>query len=420
MRVLLINPNRYLFPPVPPIGLEYLASLIEEGGHETRMLDLCFCDTPMDDIDKAVSLFRPDIVGVTVRNIDTVLYQTNEFFLDDIRAVIDHLKSHGLKVIIGGAGVSIDPEGVRKYLGADYVFAGPADKEITDVLDSIRASDPVEELFRRKYRYNISCPRKFDADNYHRYFVRGGIAGFKTHEGCGSSCIYCLEANTPVSVRPISEVVAEIKKFADNGFSRFHLCDSEFNEDLDYCIDFCVALKASEIKIDWALYMKPANYNMKLFKLMKETGVSLITLTIDSWKKCPLYWSDIERIIFSAKSCGIRIVVDFLTGFPYEDDDTLKFYLDLFRRVRPDSVGINSFIRLYKYLPLTGIIMKDPLLNNNIIGDTSESAFIRPVFYNRIGPERIRELICDDPLFRIEGLEKGVNYCRQTYGKDHN
>ena len=32
MRVLLINPNRYSNPPVPPIGLEYLsASLIEQG-----------------------------------------------------------------------------------------------------------------------------------------------------------------------------------------------------------------------------------------------------------------------------------------------------------------------------------------------------------------------------------------------------
>jgi len=33
---------------------------------------------------------------------------------------------------------------------------------------------------------------------------------------------------------------------------------------------------------------------------MKETGVYLVTLTVDSWKKCTMYWSDVEKFLFSA------------------------------------------------------------------------------------------------------------------------
>jgi hypothetical protein len=158
--------------------------------------------------------------------------------------------------------------------------------------------------------------------------------------------------------------------------------------------------------------MKPANHSQKLFRLMKETGVNLITLTIDSFKKCPLYWTDTEKIVFSARSNGIRLVVDFLTGFPYEDEDLLKWCLDFFRRLQPDRVNINSYIRLYRSLPITKVIQRDEQLKANLLGNSDDDSMIRPVFYNQIPSERLKFLIAGDRLFMIEGTEKGVNYTR--------
>jgi len=415
MRVLLVNPNKYIFPPVPPIGLEHVAGTLEESGHRTEILDLCFSDAPYEDIDKAVVEFNPDIVGITVRNVDTVLYQTNEFFLDDIKGIVSHIRSLcGVKVIVGGTGVAADPEGILEYLGADYAVAGPAEGAIDELLYDIGRSAEGPRVRFRRYRYDLHCPRKTGSIQYGRYLEHGGIAGFDTHKGCSSSCVYCIEANTRVSFKAVDDVLAEIRTLADQGCSRFHLCDSEFNEDLDYSIDFCSALKREGPSIDWALYMKPANFNKKLFRLMKESGVSLITLTVDSWKKCPLYWTDIEKIIFLAKSSGLRIVVDFLCGFPYEQEDTLLFYLDLFRRVQPDGVGINAYIRLYRKLQITDIILRDVALRKNLIGYREDGKMVMPVFYNQLTPERLGELIAGEPLFRIEGLEKGVNYSRAS------
>jgi hypothetical protein len=126
-----------------------------------------------------------------------------------------------------------------------------------------------------------------------------------------------------------------------------------------------------------------------------------------------LYWTDIEKIIFLAKSSGLKIVVDFLCGFPYEQEDTLLFYLDLFRRVQPDSVGVNAYIRLYRKLQITDIILRDGALRKNLIGYHEGGKMVMPVFYNQLAPERLGELIAGEPLFRIEGLEKGVNYGRR-------
>jgi radical SAM superfamily enzyme YgiQ (UPF0313 family) len=412
MRVLLINPNRYQLPPVPPVGLEHIAASLIRAGHDAEILDLCFSASPFEDIERATESFRPEAVGITVRNIDTVLYQDNEFFLDDIRRIVRHIKdSCDLPMIIGGAGVATNPEGVLAYLGADFAVAGPGEDAILDVLETVR-DGPKPKVFRRRYRYEVSCPRRTSGVDYDLYVARGGIAGFETHKGCGSSCIYCIEANTRVSFKPVADVLGEIRGFVDAGITRFHLCDSEFNEDPDYCIDFCDALEKTGMKIDWALYMKPANYSKKLIRGMKRAGVSLITLTVDSWKKCPLYWEDIEKIIFSAKTSGIRVMVDFLAGFPYEDEETLKFYLDLFRRVQPHGVGINTFIRLYRSLPITKLVMSDEQLRARVIGDAGDGSLIHPVFFNQLSVERLRELIRDDTIFRIEGEDKGVNYTR--------
>jgi hypothetical protein len=413
MKVLLINPNRYKSPPVPPIGLEHIAGALEEQGHEVAMADLCFSDSPYEDIDRAVAEFAPAIVGMTVRNVDTVLYQTNEFFLDELRDIVRYVKAkYGLGVIIGGAGVSTSPEGVREYLDADYAVAGPGEDAVVALLDEIETSGDAQKIRRGRYRFDISCPRRRTGIDYGRYFDLGGVAGFETHKGCSSSCVYCIEANSRVSFKRIPDVIAEVRDIVDSGYRRFHLCDSEFNEDLDYAAEFCTALKKSGLEIDWSVYMKPANYNKKLFRLMKETGVSLITLTVDSWKKCPLYWTDIEKMIFLGRAAGIKTAVDFLTGFPYENEETLEFYLGLFRRIGPDSVGINTYLRLYKTLRIADIILKDPHLADRLTGEVSDKSYVKPVFYNQVSSERLKEMIKNDKNFRIEGLEKGVNYLR--------
>jgi radical SAM superfamily enzyme YgiQ (UPF0313 family) len=413
MKVLLINPNRYKYPPVPPIGLEYLAGCLEHKGHSTEILDLCFSENIYEDIDNALISFNPDIIGITVRNIDTVLYHTNEFFLDEIKDIVRHIKSKtNLKVIIGGTGLSTNPEGVLEYLNADFAIVGPSENTVIELLNEIENSEYTKKIWYGIFGTDTTCTRRPFKVDYKRYFESGGIAGFETHKGCSSSCVYCIEANSRVSFKNIPDVISEIKLFVDNGYNHFHLCDSEFNESLEFSIDFCTVLKESDLNIKWAVYMKPVEFNKKLFRLMKDTGVYLITLTVDSYQKCTAYWSDIEKLIFTAKPCGIKVAIDFLTGFPYEDENYILECLGTLKRLQPDSINVNTFIRLYKKLQITNLILRDSKSKENLLGNINDSTFIKPVFYNQISTEKLEQMIGSDPLFRIEGPERSVNYIR--------
>jgi radical SAM superfamily enzyme YgiQ (UPF0313 family) len=413
MKILLINPNRFLSPPVPPIGLEYIAGHLIHGGHSVEVLDLCFSKDIYQEVDAVYSSFMPDLVGITIRNIDSALYQHNEFFLNEIGEIIDHMKSeHSLRVMIGGAGVSVDPEGILEYVNADFAFVGPAEHSINESLDEVIATRKEKKIIQCAYAPPVHCHRSTEKIDYTRYFEHDGIAGFETHKGCSSSCVYCIEAGTPVYFKKIETVISEIRDMASRGYDHFHLCDPEFNEDQDHALAFCESLKKLTPLITWTAYMKPGGCRERLFSLMRETGVYLVTLTVDSFHRDKHYWADVEQFISRAQSAGITVAVDFLTGFPYEDDDTLKHCLDLFRTCRPDSVNINTYIRLYKPLRITALIRNDPNLKRNLLGNVDDSSLLRPVFYNQVAQEKLRELIRSDPLFRVDGLDKKVNYRR--------
>ena len=198
MKILLINPNRYKSPPVPPIGLEYIAACLEQKGHAPSIVDLTFSKEIYNDIDEAISSSSPDIVGVTVRNIDAVLYHTNEFFLDEIKDIVTYIKSkYGLKVIIGGSGISVNPEATLEYLTVDCAIVGPAENVINEVLNTMEGTIKFGRVIQGTFSTESPCLRRPDLVDYKKYYDEGGVAGFETHKGCSSSCVYCLEAKTP-------------------------------------------------------------------------------------------------------------------------------------------------------------------------------------------------------------------------------
>ncbi|NOY54196.1 MAG: radical SAM protein [Deltaproteobacteria bacterium] len=416
-RILLINPNRYRFPPVIPLGLEYLAHALRKHSFEVRVLDLCFSTDPLRKLENKVRSYAPGVVGVTIRNLDSALYPDTEYFLPEIRELIGRIRRTGdLPVIIGGSALPADPEGIRNFVGADVAIVGPGEKTLPAILQDINVWKGTKRIVYGEGPESFR-PRREGLFAYNEYLSRDGLAGFETHKGCSSGCPYCLEARSPVHYRHPDDVVGELRHLAGQGIRRLHLCDSEFNEDLGPALDFLRALEEADLGLQWALYMKPGNYSPELFERLRKTGADLVTLSVDSLHQTPDYWKDVEEMISQARRNGIGISVDFLTGFPFEDEETLQRSLDFFREAVPDEVVVNVHLRLYRSLPLTDRILGDPPLKRFVTGLYEGGSLLSPVFYSHLPVERLRELIGQDPLFRIAGAEKVVNYQVQRPGE---
>ena len=90
MRVLLISANTEKLPdPVFPIGAAYMAAVAARHGHAVDTLDLCFLDAPRPALDDKIARFAPQVVGISLRNLDSSSYPQNTSYIDDYKALVD-------------------------------------------------------------------------------------------------------------------------------------------------------------------------------------------------------------------------------------------------------------------------------------------------------------------------------------------
>jgi len=119
MKILLINSNRLKEPyPVIPIGLCSIASVVENAGHEVKILDLCFINDTEKEIRENIDTFKPSLIGISIRNIDTSSGFKSYFLMPEIKENVTDLckKYFTGPIVIGGSAVGINPVEILEYL----------------------------------------------------------------------------------------------------------------------------------------------------------------------------------------------------------------------------------------------------------------------------------------------------------------
>jgi radical SAM superfamily enzyme YgiQ (UPF0313 family) len=337
-------------PPVIPIGLEYLTAALESHGHNIKILDLCFSSSPKEDLEKNLKKEKFDIIGFSIRNIDSCIYFNNEFYLPEFKDLIDCVKKHKILIILGGSGFSAMPDEVLEYFQADFGIIGPGERAFPKFLESWQAGQ-LENKIINGWSYGLDDDliqlrsKKID---YQNYYSNEGIIGFSTHMGCQNQCPYCMEAGKRVSFKKISHIIEEIEHLVNKGFTHFHLCDSEFNSNLRFSIEFCEKLAEKYLPMKWTLYMKPYPYNEQLFQFLHESNAYLITLSVDSDKiiqsQNQYSYDDLVNIIDYCNKYEIELAIDLLVGYPYETIESINNMFEFFKNKRPKTVGVSFYI----------------------------------------------------------------------------
>ena len=95
MRVLIISGSREIVHVmVPPLGEAYLASYLLNKGHEVKILDLTLSSDFKTDVSKAINDFNPQLIGISIRNIDSTTYPGNLFFYLPVKGIIQYIKKN--------------------------------------------------------------------------------------------------------------------------------------------------------------------------------------------------------------------------------------------------------------------------------------------------------------------------------------
>ncbi|MDP6713812.1 MAG: cobalamin-dependent protein, partial [SAR202 cluster bacterium] len=233
MNILLIATNRadrymdrMVVRPVP-VGLAYLAASIDEERHSLRVLDLMFSDDPLTDVSAAVSEFKPDVVGLSMRNLDNQSYFNPVSRLPDVKNVVDRIRSSSnATVVCGGPAFSILPSECFEFVGADLGVAGDGADAFATLVDHLEQGDDYKSIPGVVYRENeavvvtegrftsnFNRPPRLDLLDMPRYNGSGFGVGVITKL---AQAYYQTTDSTKFSgqdwrIRPTEEVVEEIR-----------------------------------------------------------------------------------------------------------------------------------------------------------------------------------------------------------------
>jgi len=406
MRVLLVSANREHSPcPVFPLGLAYLAGPLNAAGHQVSVLDLCFAADPETTLAEALDSLHPEVIVISIRNVDNVTFPLSRSYLDGIKNVVDICRGK-VPIVVGGSGFSLLPAEVLAFLDADYGVVGEGEEVLPRLLQCIAAGIAPEALpgvlSRGVPRFiapavveQIGAPDRslFDVERYHR---KGGMANVQTKRGCPFTCCYCtypvLEGSR-VRLRPIADVIAELRELVDRfGVGYVHFVDDIFNYPPDFAERLCRAMIAEGLPLKWSAFMRPDFMPSALMGAMAQAGCDAVEFGTDSGSAAMLKnlgkSFTVDAIRSSSRLCrelGIDFAHYLLFGGPGESRDTVLESCALMDEITPTAVIAMTGIRIF---PRTSLYRK--ALVDGVI--SREDTLLEPVFYIAPG---LRDFICD-------------------------
>lgn len=357
----LFNTNR-MTPPIAPIGLDYVADAAREAGFDVELLDLCLAEDPDAQLAKHFERHRPDLIGLSFRNVDDCFWPSGQSFLPTLRKDVAALRRRtDAPIVLGGVGYSILPQQIVEYTGADFGIHGDGEQALVALLSELRGGqrwDRVPGLVSSgdgNLRANppawpreISLSTRRDFVDNTTYFRRGGQIGVETKRGCHRQCIYCadpLAKGKSNRLRDPDEVADEVASLLDQGVDVLHLCDAEFNLPVRHAMDVCDALIRRRLgdRVRWYAYLAVLPFPEDLARRMRQAGCVGINFTSDSAHAGMLAtyghqhrYEDLASAVRLCREHGMAVMFDMLLGGPGETPETVAETIGAFKRIDPD------------------------------------------------------------------------------------
>lgn len=400
----MVYPNHYR-PHVMPIGLEYVCNSLVRAGIPFEVVDLNF--ESVGDLCRRVTRTKPDLVGISVRNVDASYLRNNEFFIPQIRDLVHRIKTiHACRVVLGGAGYSLFPREILEYTGADFGVAGYGERALPELVAALEDGGDLSGVdnlvWRRDETVVINSSNKDGYDelparrrnimrnrDYYRVF---GFGNIEAKRGCYQTCGYCAEptiVGRDVLTHDIDCVLAELRELREMGIAHVHFCDSEFNVGpREFTRELCQALLRERLDVRWTAYIhpNPRSLSPEICRLMREAGCVEIGMSVDSGSDEILASMGKQHTVNDAaevsewfKQAGIPLAHTYLVGWPGESQDTLAETVGFMRRTEPDFKLVFAGIRILPGTRIASVARQQGLVS-------PEADLLVPVFAN---PEQV-------------------------------
>ncbi|MBU4304918.1 MAG: B12-binding domain-containing radical SAM protein [Candidatus Omnitrophica bacterium] len=346
----------------PPLGLGYLAAVLEKQGHHVCIIDLTF-EKSFSFLEERLRDVKPALIGITC--------QTT--FADDAftAAKLCRQTVPGAVIVIGGPHATILPEQTLSESQADIVVAGEGECALSEIARCIERKEPFSQVkgiyYRKEDSVVYSGRREFidDLDSIpfpgrhlfdRRYFDFPEITMISSR-GCPFNCSFCQPTlkrlfGDKVRLRSPGNVMAEIIsifKVYGNKIIRFH--DDTFTWDKDWVKKLCALIEEQKLVFSWNCKSRIDVLDREMLQLLKRSGCRRLDLGVESGSARLLRTVlnkgiTVEKIIAAFKMCyeeKMPVLAFIMVGCPGETPRDILDTVHLLEKIYCDGLHVSIF-----------------------------------------------------------------------------
>ena len=392
-KVLLIFPHIFelkgnIMNLPPPLGVAYLAAVLERNGYTVKILDLAAEDfnnregiednlvmigLSYKETEKRIIDFEPDMVGVSC----LISSQYGDMLkLCELVKKIDK----NIVTIVGGGHPSALPAQSLQCDNVDFVSIGESEYSLLSALQSLNSNRDVSHIdgfgYKQDGHIHINPKTKFienidtipfparhllPMETYFKMNIpqcgtslKSPNTSILTSRGCPARCIYCASSlfwGRKFRGRSPENVLQEMESLIQlYGVKELSIIDDNLTLDKERAMKLFQGMIDRRLNLVWNTPNGSAVWALdeELLSKMKEAGCYEVTLAVESGDqevltkivKKPLRLSKVERLVAHAKGMGLLVKAFFMMGFPGETRAQMKKTIDFAKRLRFDAVGI--------------------------------------------------------------------------------
>jgi anaerobic magnesium-protoporphyrin IX monomethyl ester cyclase len=344
-----------------PIGLAYLAAVLEDRGHEVTVVDCPALDLDETALKTKLSSIQPDLIGITsmTPTIQSALLSSR---------VAKEACPESMVVLGGPHATFMDEQVLAQEKSLDVVVRGEGEQTLLELAQNMsnpKGLKDIQGITFRKDKSFVRTPNRQFMENLddlplpgykffplEKYLLFGRrMLPIITARGCPSQCSFCTSAQMfgkGFRARSPKNIVDELEWLRDeHGADAFTFYDDTFTLNRNRALEICDEIKRRKIGLPWDCQTRVSTVSKEILDKMCSANCQQVFFGVESGcqrildavKKGTTVEQN-ERAIKLAKDAGLFVSISVMIGYPGETPEMLHETIDLIRRAEPDDVYI--------------------------------------------------------------------------------
>ena len=371
--------QRVQHPPFPPLGLGYLAAVLEKNGFEVDVIDCQASSFSYDDFKREISKRKPDIVGATA---STRLYNSALQIIEIAKEAHPNCIT-----MLGGPHVTFwNEKALQECPQLDIVVRREGEYTLLEIVQRIAAGKSYEDVIgitiRKGDGFQVNPDRPYIENLDELPFparhlwdldaIRKAEDMFylTTTRGCVYWCEFCAAVRMfgrRYRMRSVQNVADELEYlYKTYGGKYYTFCDDAFTVDQARTEQLCEEIKKRGLKIQWNCGTRVDMVTKELLQKMKDSGCVSVWFGVESGTQKVLdnmhkgiSPEQTVRTVGWVRELGLRPTPNVLLGFPGETKESAMKTIKFAEKISPDEIAYFNIATPYPGTPMYDNVIKN-------------------------------------------------------------